>query len=758
MANELQYDAQVLPWQWLGSTGYGGYGTVDTSSWDQLYSDFLTQQQAYGDLYNKAVRAPWWLSKRAQKDRLGALEAESNRITQTYDKLNTMKNELGLEGTAPDLEDFSKETMSQTLESASKQAADNKAASLKSAQKTAEYAGLVFDTARSLFNDNRDVYDGAKGHVAEALDATGDSVSNTLMASGNPWAMAAGAAYKGMGLLNQVIGHSTSGMTGTDAFLDSNLGFALLPGVGKLNAKFGTTTDKFEVDEDVKAAMGSSYLDTYGDLEDAESKANKRYGFLSRKASRKAQNEIHMAEQRQNTISDINDTAQDRLAAGGYEGISFRNQMNLSGGYKAMRAARKGLKMNLDFAHKVAKAQRGIRFNIFDMVEQPSVAPDAVQSPALVPPILDVESSLNPQKPITEQDFKELGVIFREVDDQGRLVYDAPWGLGDLLGKNQHLIDSLTKKYGAKGVVFNSVRQQNTEEQNTPSQGTNQEGNQENSQGSNQGDGQEGNQGSPSSGSQGSSQEQSVQQGEPPAQIEMPDLETGLTYHGFTEDEEAQFNEYLTMFKEGRWEELENLLKDPKTNDIIMFAESVFRQMLEPLNPEDQWSENTMWMGGTGAPVKHITITKYPRAYQPTDGQSESTRLNVQTNDGIEVRKQGGSFTFTPYTDEQVNKFKAGGSFNLIPDGALHKNRHNMEGAEGLTKKGIPVVTEEDGKKIQQAEIEVNEIIFRLEVTEKLEKLAKEGTDEAALEAGKLITEEILHNTHDNTGLIKETV
>ena len=124
----------------------------------------------------------------------------------------------------------------------------------------------------------------------------------------------------------------------------------------------------------------------------------------------------------------------------------------------------------------------------------------------------------------------------------------------------------------------------------------------------------------------------------------------------------------------------------------------------------------------------------------------------------ITVEKKGGTFTFTPYTDEQVNKFKAGGSFNVIPEGALHKNKHHMEGAEGLTKKGIPVVTEEDGKKVQQAEIEVNEIIFRLEVTEKLEKLAKEDNDDAALEAGKLITEEILHNTHDNTGLIKETV
>jgi hypothetical protein len=44
---------------------------------------------------------------------------------------------------------------------------------------------------------------------------------------------------------------------------------------------------------------------------------------------------------------------------------------------------------------------------------------------------------------------------------------------------------------------------------------------------------------------------------------------------------------------------------------------------------------------------------------------------------------------------------KEGGTFNVIPDGALHKNKHNMEDAEGLTKKGIPVVTEEEGKLVQ---------------------------------------------------------
>ena len=71
---------------------------------------------------------------------------------------------------------------------------------------------------------------------------------------------------------------------------------------------------------------------------------------------------------------------------------------------------------------------------------------------------------------------------------------------------------------------------------------------------------------------------------------------------------------------------------------------------------------------------------------------------------------------------------------------------------EGLTQKGIPVI---DNKGEQQAEIELNEIIFNLEVTKKLEELCKDGSDEAAIEAGKLLVQEILFNTEDRTGLIK---
>ena len=94
---------------------------------------------------------------------------------------------------------------------------------------------------------------------------------------------------------------------------------------------------------------------------------------------------------------------------------------------------------------------------------------------------------------------------------------------------------------------------------------------------------------------------------------------------------------------------------------------------------------------------------------------------------------------------------------NLLPVGALHARKHNLIEVDGVeTNKGIPVLLEQGGKTIaQSAEIERNEIIFRKSVTDKLEELFKEGTDEAAIEAGKLLVREILYNTKDEGEFIK---
>ena len=111
---------------------------------------------------------------------------------------------------------------------------------------------------------------------------------------------------------------------------------------------------------------------------------------------------------------------------------------------------------------------------------------------------------------------------------------------------------------------------------------------------------------------------------------------------------------------------------------------------------------------------------------------------------------------------QESDKIEETNQKNVIPEGALHAHKHHMENAEDLTKKGIPVV---DNKGEQQAEVEKNEIIFSLEVTKQLENLYKryqedtntqQEKDELAIEAGKLLVYEILHNTIDRTGLIKE--
>ena len=105
---------------------------------------------------------------------------------------------------------------------------------------------------------------------------------------------------------------------------------------------------------------------------------------------------------------------------------------------------------------------------------------------------------------------------------------------------------------------------------------------------------------------------------------------------------------------------------------------------------------------------------------------------------------------------DEIPEFKEGGSVNVIPEGALHARKHHME-MDGITKKGIPVV---DNNGTQQAEIENSELIIRLEVTQEIERLykiyyseesSKKEKDEVALEAGKLLVNEILYNTIDNT-------
>ena len=143
--------------------------------------------------------------------------------------------------------------------------------------------------------------------------------------------------------------------------------------------------------------------------------------------------------------------------------------------------------------------------------------------------------------------------------------------------------------------------------------------------------------------------------------------------------------------------------------------------------------------------------------------QKRSKQETPQHKNGGSIIELISETTISLVNPLDIPEFQNGGSINVIPDGALHARKHNMN-LDGITEKGIPVVSEKDNGKIeQQAEIEKEEVIFRLEVTQKLEELEKKyyseeasqkEKDEYALEAGKLITEELLHNTKDNAGLL----
>lgn len=129
-----------------------------------------------------------------------------------------------------------------------------------------------------------------------------------------------------------------------------------------------------------------------------------------------------------------------------------------------------------------------------------------------------------------------------------------------------------------------------------------------------------------------------------------------------------------------------------------------------------------------------------------------------------EARKLISYWSIKSSEKQEPQKFQLGGKMNLIPEGALHARKHNLEKVnpelEGqITSKGIPVVAQGEGGVIQQAEIEKEEVVFRKEFTDKLENLYRQyqenSSDDIAIEAGKLICYELLKNTDDRSGLIK---
>lgn len=218
--------------------------------------------------------------------------------------------------------------------------------------------------------------------------------------------------------------------------------------------------------------------------------------------------------------------------------------------------------------------------------------------------------------------------------------------------------------------------------------------------------------------------------------------------------DEAVFRGMFTQFEDG-WH-ANSVAENPQTGEIEFMKSSSHPSIQKELDWYE--SDDASEFRGQYELQKTEPYFKYVKRKGSDTPQSFREGGSLTKSDWlVEVDINTLSIEFRGADIEEVEldnilpEFKEGGKFNLIPEGALHARKHNMD-VEGITPKGIPVVSEAEGGELeQQAEIEREEIIFRLEVTKKIEELAKNGSDEAAIEAGKLLVEEILYNTIDNT-------
>jgi len=122
-------------------------------------------------------------------------------------------------------------------------------------------------------------------------------------------------------------------MTTADQILDSK--FLKLTPAGLINGIGASSTNKFSIDNSIRERIGGSYGGAYAFMDNAASKANKKYGLFSSGARNDANEQIAQAKVYQGQIGRISKDANDRrsIVANTNDLLSANYQFNLSGGY-----------------------------------------------------------------------------------------------------------------------------------------------------------------------------------------------------------------------------------------------------------------------------------------------------------------------------------------------------------------------------------------------------------------------------------------
>ena len=650
-------------------------------------------------------------------------------------------------------------------------------------------AGSVSNVASSFLPEKTE-YAGDKGNVTETIDTIYDGVSNAAMAFG-PIGMLVGGAMASASLLGKgfnALGGGTDGKTTQDAILGSSL---FNWNVGLINGFGGSRAETITKDEDVQAKIGSGYLGSYNKIDRALADSGAKYGLFSSASRRHANNRILEARRQQNILTDIADYATDRFdirnSMAAINGNKRRFQMQ--GGYNqsAISVGRNGMVIkDLQHAKRITssmKYQKGGKvsdpyqsylqtlpeyqrddsnFRVRDYWEfngRPKDFDEAIskgmftqykdgwhaKSVAENPNTGEIEymkSSNHPTR-YMESDWYEKGLVYDE-DENGNIISTklSPGvdGYDDWLNFTKNYELQKTEPY------WKYVKRKGTDQPQSFKEG-------------------------------GNLTNQLVELDFNSISDEFRGIDEidinniSLEFRGIDEVnlasilpefrgiDEVNLDSILPEFKEGG-----NLTKKSRTlEELIEYAKQqnprFVQRMSEPIKDIDLGDGKRGTHRLSYGEVDGRTIV-YPEIFEGEDGElifdpKNAVKHALDNKDFLEMSPEEAElFTADNYKQgwpEFFQKYLQGGKFNLIPEGALHARKHNMD-VEGITKKGIPVVSESpDGKLEQQAEIEREEIILRLEVTKKIEELAKDGSDEAAIEAGKLLVKEILYNTVDNT-------
>ena len=561
-------------------------------------------------------------------------------------------------------------------------------------------AGIGLGAAQAAMKPKSE-YSGEKGRITSTLDifdSVGTAAVSAIPGVGQIFGLAKMGLDTGFKALNNA-GYGTSGMTTIDALLGSNIvGEALLP-LSMINGKFGKTTTTLNPrtfqENQDLAKVEPSYSNTARQGIDAWKKQGKKYGSLSHGEYKKANRLVNM-------YGIANEALLDMVNENKID--EARIQANGLGNIQYNQDLQGGLNPRTLVAKEGAKLEP-------QELEIESVVPE-IEIKSVVPKFQE-GAKLQPQE-------SEIIIIYPSEDEMKGII-EKRWPA--IKNTSEYHIyrdpEYTSEKTGAGSIEY--IRQPEIKYKNgfilknpneTPTIVFN------------------------------------------PDTNTIDDIQLDVIHHFRYADPKYQqvlkpFEDYLLQNKKGDifWNsELGKIFRDAKQKD------SSFSDFIDKNINEDYIAQ------GIDGVIRDLLAPDKLRRKSKYQSKENADKQWLFDDTSRQLFKSIKDYLETGELKPQ--QFKNGGELNIIPEGALHKNLHHMENDENITKKGIPVISEdEDGKIVQNAEIERSEIVLRLSLTQKLEKMLKKYNsdisqkekDDVATKAGQILVDELLNKTIDNT-------